>query len=75
MMTPTESEQQIRGIVPGHRVRVMKDTARVVVPQQASADCPAEPQVELIRDGEVIQAIDVICTCGKRIRLRCVFEK
>lgn len=75
MKTPTEDAQPVRGIVPGTRVRVIEESVRVAIPHQASTSCPAEPQVELIRDGDIIQAIDVVCTCGMRIRLHCIFEK
>jgi hypothetical protein len=34
-----------------------------------------EPRIELVREGEVIQAIEVICTCGQRIRLRCSYDE
>jgi hypothetical protein len=29
------------------------------------------PQVELVREGDVIKAIDITCTCGKKLRLYC----
>jgi hypothetical protein len=32
-----------------------------------------EPRIELIREGDLIRAIDVTCSCGKRIRLVCEY--
>ena len=67
-----EGEYVNRGIVPGRKVVVSGESARVPVPRSDSPTC--EPQIELVRDGEVIQAIDVTCTCGQKIRLRCVYD-
>jgi hypothetical protein len=40
-----------------------------------SEDKPgAGPLVELVREDGVIRAIDVTCSCGERIRLRCTYD-
>lgn len=57
------------GLVPGHRVRVGKDRTRVGPGHEPET----EPQIILVRDGDAIQAIEVVCTCGQRIRLKCVY--
>ena len=67
-----DGEEAGRGVVPGRLVRVSGEAARVGGP--ALCVPRGEPQVELIRDRGVLQAIDVICTCGKRMRLRCVYS-
>jgi hypothetical protein len=67
---PIEEEHAARAVVPSRCVRLSGETARVVIPSHAGG----EPHIELIREGNVIQAIDVTCTCGQRIRLRCVYE-
>ena len=59
------------GVIPGPRVQV-DGVARVPVP---GAHPEAQPTVELIRAGNVIRAIDVTCTCGRRIRLRCHYTE
>ena len=63
--------QERHGIVPRTRVRVAKE------PRPVGAGCPMEDkdeaQIILIRDGDTIQAIEVICTCGKKTRLNCIF--
>jgi hypothetical protein len=66
----SEAKHGVRGVVPGSCVRVTGETTRVAIPGSS----PTEPQVEVIRQGDVIQAIDVVCTCGQRIRLRCVYQ-
>lgn len=33
-----------------------------------------EPKVEFIREGDIITAIDVTCSCGESIRLWCSYE-
>lgn len=58
-------------IIPGRCVRLSGEAARVSVPGTPGA----EPRVELIRAGDVVQAIDVTCTCGQRIRIRCDYGK
>lgn len=60
-----------RNVVPGGQVQVIGGSARVGIPGRHAA---CAPQIELIRTGEVIEAIDVTCTCGQKIRLRCVYE-
>ncbi|HZT79873.1 MAG TPA: hypothetical protein VFA26_06615 [Gemmataceae bacterium] len=60
-----------RAVVPGRCVRLSGEAARVLVPGGHAA-C-AEPRVEVLREGDVIRAIDVTCPCGQRIRLRCEY--
>lgn len=57
-------------VVPGHRVRLTKDRLRVGAAHHDDKD---EPQVLLIRNGDAIEAIEVICTCGRKTRLNCIF--
>ena len=59
-----------RGLVPGTSVRLSDIPARVGAPEQT----PAEPTVELVRSGEVVRAIDIVCSCGQHIRLHCLYE-
>ena len=32
------------------------------------------PTVELLREGNVIRAIDITCSCGQRIRVHCSYD-
>jgi hypothetical protein len=59
-----------RRVIPGPRIKVVGETR---VPGPHDHGGAAEPRVEVIRDGDVIQAIDVTCTCGKRIRIHCEY--
>jgi hypothetical protein len=62
--------QRVRSaVVPGQYVR-LAGAARVAVPGAESA---AQPVVELLREGDVVRAIDITCACGQHIRLRCVY--
>jgi hypothetical protein len=63
-------EHNLRAVVPGQWVRVNAEPARVSVPGNGAA---SEPRVELITQGDVIQAIDLTCPCGHKIRLRCIY--
>ena len=69
-MEKVDKQLPQRGVVPCHRVRLGGESARVAVPGQ---DARREPQIILIRDGDTVKAIEVVCTCGQRIRLNCVF--
>ena len=59
------------GVVPSQCVRVLEEAARVFVPGQTAR---AEPQIHLVREGNTVKAIEVACTCGQRIRLKCVYN-
>lgn len=54
-----------RTIVPGQLVRVSQQAERVGVPAEP------DPVVEPVYEGDTVLAIDVLCGCGRRIRLRC----
>ena len=57
------------GLVARHRVRLALERTRVCPPGHEAS----EPRITLIRDGDTVRAIEVECTCGKKIRLNCVF--
>ncbi|MDB5312207.1 MAG: hypothetical protein JWO38_6409 [Gemmataceae bacterium] len=59
-------------VVTADRVTVSAETVRIGAPR--SADAPGEPKVQLIREDGVIRAIDVTCTCGERVRIRCEYS-
>lgn len=59
------------GIVPGNRVRQSAELAPVGGPQQSESHGVT---VELVKDGEVVRAIDVTCACGQKTRVWCVYE-
>ena len=67
----SSGEYTSRAIVPGEHVRVISEAARVVVPSGAGG---CEPRLDFIRDGDVIQAIDITCPCGHKMRLRCLYQ-
>ncbi len=71
MTTKTEDGHELGGqpgaVVHGNCVRWTDEPARVRIPGQSSA----EPRVDLIREGNIIRAIEVVCTCGRCIRIRC----
>jgi hypothetical protein len=67
-----DSHEVGRSVIPGRLVRVSGEPA--FVGARAVTDEPGQPRVEMIRDGDILRAIDVVCSCGKRIRLRCVYS-
>jgi hypothetical protein len=61
-------------VVPGRKVLVEGGRAAVmIVPPHQPGACA--PQIEVVRDGDVIRAIDVTCACGEKIRVRCVYDE
>lgn len=66
------SDPHLGTVVRGTSVRVSNDSARICIPGQ---EPPAEPRVEIIRNGDVIQAIDIVCGCGQHIRLHCLYQE
>lgn len=58
-------------VVRAARVRVTGEPVRIGAPAPTSA--AHEPAVRIVRDGDVIQALEVTCSCGERIRIRCEY--
>ncbi|AMV25024.1 hypothetical protein VT84_11550 [Gemmata sp. SH-PL17] len=58
-------------VVRATRVRVSEEAVRIGAPAPGGA--PGEPTVRVIREGDVVQAIEVVCSCGERIRIRCEY--
>lgn len=57
-----------RLVVPALQVRDSGERTRVTIPRHGHAE---EPVIELVREGDVVRAIDITCSCGQRIRLLC----
>jgi hypothetical protein len=58
-------------VLPGNRVRQSDETTLVGVPRPVEAHGAT---VELVKDGDVVRAIDLICSCGQKTRVWCVYE-
>ena len=56
----------------GRRVRVKGDAA-VPIPA-GSTPQTAQPSVEVVRDGDHVEAIHVTCRCGCRMRIVCEYD-
>jgi len=67
-MNQSESSEPI---VVGQRVKVSGESVRVGAPIHAGHG--HEPKIQLIREEGVIRAIDVTCSCGEKIRIRCEY--
>jgi hypothetical protein len=57
-----------RQIVPAARVRVSADAVRVGPPRPAAGP---EPKVQVFHEGDAVRVIQIVCTCGERICIRC----
>ena len=47
--------------------------AHVGKPRPATAE-RRDPRVEVIREGNLVRGVEVICACGERVRLRFDYE-
>lgn len=59
-------------VLPAARVKVSADSVRVG-PARPVATGPG-PQVSVVREGGAIRVIEVTCTCGECVRIRCDYE-
>jgi hypothetical protein len=57
-------------VVPAARVTVTGEAVRVG-PPRARADGKPEPTIQVIREGDVVRVIQIVCSCGERICVRC----
>ncbi len=56
-------------VVRAARVRVSDEPVRIGAP--VATGTPGEPTVRVAREGDTIQMLEVTCSCGERIRIRC----
>ena len=66
-----------RAVIASRSVALSNEVVRVGRPGSEAAAVASghrEQTVEVIRLGDRIQAIDVVCACGERTRIRCVYE-
>lgn len=66
----TDHGLTMQGFVPAQRVRLAEQVTAIGVPGQTAVP---EPHVTLIRQGDVVEAIEIRCSCGELIRLRCQY--
>ena len=66
-----DAHEATRAVLPGECVELDDGTARVMIPAKNNGH--QEPDVRLIKDGDIIRAIEVTCGCGKQIRLVCEY--
>lgn len=59
-------------VVPADRIRVSDEVVSIGAPHPGESR--GEPKIQLVREGGVIRAIEVICSCGELIRIRCEYS-
>jgi len=57
----------------GHVQIVHPHIAKSVACQFAPAAASTKPQITLLKDGDVVRAIEIVCACGEVIRLDCEY--
>ena len=62
--------EQKHNVIAAEQVRFDEGSIRVGNPQRADAPQPA---IELTKVDDTVRSIEVICTCGKKIHLTCVY--
>lgn len=68
-MNPT-NRPVLRNIFAGDRVKVEPVARPIAVP---STNEHEEMQVQVIREGSVVKAIEITCSCGQQLRLDCQY--
>jgi hypothetical protein len=58
-------------VVSAARVRVSGEGVRIGPPRPAEG--VPEPKVQVFHEDDVIRMIQVVCTCGERICIRCEY--
>jgi hypothetical protein len=68
-----DGDQAVTGspVVRAGRVQVSEEVVRIGAPP--SEEKPGEPTVRIVREGDAVQALEVTCSCGERIRIRCEY--
>jgi hypothetical protein len=61
-----------RAVLSSNSVKFRTDSVRIGAGIHSHES--SNPKVEIIRDGDTIIAIEVICSCGERIRLLCDYD-
>jgi hypothetical protein len=56
-------------VVSAARLRASAGAVRVGPPRPAETG--PEPKVQVFHEDDVVRMIQVVCTCGERIRIRC----
>ncbi|MCS6864653.1 MAG: hypothetical protein RMJ56_17635 [Gemmataceae bacterium] len=72
-MDERESGASGGGVIPAARVRLSPESVRVGPPRPATA-AEREPQLKVIRDGDVVRAIQITCTCGQQMIIQCEYS-
>lgn len=65
-----EPQRPVRAVIPARAVRSAAVTQPPMEPHKSHA---VGPTVEVVREGDVVRAIDVTCACGERIRIVCEY--
>jgi hypothetical protein len=60
-------------VVPAQRVRIEK-AVRVGNAEQQQTDGDESVQIRVQREQGDIRGIEIVCSCGRTIRLRCIYE-
>ena len=60
-----------QSVVSGGQLPLPEKLPSISIPGAAQSD---SPDIRLVREGDVVQAIDVTCACGRSFRLVCQYE-
>ena len=60
-------------VIPAGHVQVVHPQGGHTGTCQTALAQPKKPQITLIKEGDVVRAIEVICACGEVIRLDCEY--
>ncbi len=70
MLAESTTPRPPAAMIPRRRVHI----AEKCVPVGTFAGSTREPQVELVRDGDVVRSIRITCSCGETLVLDCDYN-
>lgn len=70
-MKSSEGRDPQTALIAAQRVREANGRITVAIPGHSACE---EPTVELVREGNIVRAIDITCPCGRRLRILCDYE-
>lgn len=63
-------------VIPAHQVQVVTPpppTPAAPPTVAPSVSCANAPKISVIKDGDTVRTIEVVCRCGEVIRLECQY--
>lgn len=60
-------------VIPAQHIQFHAAPAPPPAPAPRAEPCQAKPQITVIKEGDTVRAIEIVCICGEMIRLDCEY--